>query len=85
LITGTPNHWDLLVRGYTEEGTTTTAFDVAMLNDSSLSPRVRRRPIAFRRSAAGRVRQAAVREKHTEQSRYIERQVADMPAIRGGR
>jgi len=80
------NHDNLHVRGYKEEGTTTTPFDMAVLNDLDrfhLVADVADRVPEFGPRAAY-VKQR-MRDKHTEHRRYIERYGEDMPEIRDWR
>jgi len=77
------NHRNLHVRGYKEEGTTTTPFDMAVLNDldryhlvTDVTDRV---PKLANRSDLIRQR---MREKLTEHKQYITRIGQDMPEIR---
>jgi len=77
------NHGNLHVRGYKEEGTTTTPFDMAVLNDldryhlvADVADRV-----AKLANRAERIRQR-MREKLTEHKQYITRIGQDMPEIR---
>jgi xylulose-5-phosphate/fructose-6-phosphate phosphoketolase len=77
------NHDNIHVRGYKEEGTTTTPFDIAVLNDidrfdlvadvidrvSALKPR------------AGYGKQA-IRDKLIEHRQYIHKYGEDMPEVR---
>ncbi len=77
------NHANLHVRGYKEEGTTTTPFDMTVLNDldrfhlaTDVVDRVARvRPIS------GHFKQF-LRDKLIEHKRYIARYGDDMPEIR---
>ncbi|MEJ2315210.1 MAG: phosphoketolase family protein, partial [Nitrospirota bacterium] len=77
------NHKNLHVRGYKEEGTTTTPFDMVVRNDldrfhlvSDVYDRVGKLS-----SGAAYVKQA-VRDKLIEHRRYIETYGQDMPEIR---
>jgi xylulose-5-phosphate/fructose-6-phosphate phosphoketolase len=77
------NHHNLHVRGYKEEGTTTTPFDMVVLNDldrfhlvSDVIDRVR--GLGPRAAYA----QQAIREKLIEHRQYIARYGEDMPEIR---
>jgi xylulose-5-phosphate/fructose-6-phosphate phosphoketolase len=77
------NHANLHVRGYKEEGTTTTPFDMVVLNDldrfhlvADVVDRVARlAPVAA-------YAKQVVRDKLVEHREYIERHGEDMPAIR---
>jgi xylulose-5-phosphate/fructose-6-phosphate phosphoketolase len=80
------NHSNLHVRGYKEEGTTTTPFDMAVLNDidrfrlvSDVAERVPRLA-----SKAAYLKQA-MRDKRIEHRQYILRNGQDMPEIRNWR
>jgi xylulose-5-phosphate/fructose-6-phosphate phosphoketolase len=80
------NHENLHVRGYKEEGTTTTPFDMTVLNDldrfhlaGDAIDRVTRL-----RNAAGHVKQL-LRDKLAEHKRYIVQHGDDMPEIRDWR
>ena len=77
------NHENMHVRGYKEEGTTTTPFDMTVLNDldrfhlaGDAIDRVTRL-----RNAAGHVKQF-LRDKLAEHKRYIVKRGDDMPEIR---
>ena len=77
------NHDNMHVRGYKEEGTTTTPFDMTVLNDldrfhlaGDVIDRVTRL-----RNAAGHVKQF-LRDKLAEHKRYIVQHGDDMPEIR---
>lgn len=77
------NHANLHVRGYKEEGTTTTPFDMVVLNDldrfhlvSDVMDRVPKM-----RARAPHIKQA-MRDRLVEHKEYIERHGEDMPAIR---
>jgi xylulose-5-phosphate/fructose-6-phosphate phosphoketolase len=80
------NHQNLHVRGYKEEGTTTTPFDMTVLNDLDrfhlLGDAVDRLPQLGAR--AGYVKQA-IREKLVEHRQYIARYGEDLPEIRNWR
>jgi xylulose-5-phosphate/fructose-6-phosphate phosphoketolase len=77
------NHRNLHVRGYKEEGTTTTPFDMAVLNDLDrfhlVSDVIDRVPGLGRRAAYA---QQALREKLIDHRQYIARHGEDMPEIR---
>ena len=77
------NHDNLHVRGYKEEGTTTTPFDMTVLNDldrfhlaGDVIDRVPRLP-----NVAATVKQL-LRDKLIEHKQYITRIGDDMPEIR---
>ena len=77
------NHGNLHVRGYKEEGTTTTAFDMTVLNDLDrfhLVMDVIDR-VAHLGNAGALVKQA-MREKLLEHHDYIRKYGDDMPEIR---
>lgn len=80
------NHKNLHVRGYKEEGTTTTPFDMAVLNDLDrfhlVADVIDRLPL--RGSRADYVRQA-LRDKRIEHKQYIAEHGEDMPEIRAWR
>jgi xylulose-5-phosphate/fructose-6-phosphate phosphoketolase len=71
------------VRGYKEEGTTPTPFDVVVRKDLDryylVMDVIDRVPGL---GARGRVREAAMRDKRVEHRSYIERYGDDMPEIR---
>jgi xylulose-5-phosphate/fructose-6-phosphate phosphoketolase len=77
------NHDNIHVRGYKEEGTTTTPFDMVVLNDLDrfhlVMDAADRVPALAER--AGYLKQA-MRDKRTLHTRYIERYGEDMPEIR---
>jgi len=76
------NHKKLHVRGFQEEGTTTTPFDMVVLNDMDrfhlVCDVIDRVPGLSERAAA--VRQAMV-DKRVEHKRYINEHGIDMPEI----
>ena len=77
------NHGNLHVRGYKEEGTTTTPFDMAVRNDLDrfhLVEEVIHRVPGLENSAAYATQ--AVRDKLIEHKEYICRYGEDMPEIR---
>jgi len=77
------NHRNLHVRGFKEEGTTTTPFDMVVLNDMDrfhlVCDVIDRVPGLAARAA--NVRRAMV-DKRTEHKRYIDVHGEDMPEIR---
>ena len=77
------NHRNLHVRGYKEEGTTTTPFDMVVLNDLDrfhlVSDVIDRVPGLGARAAYA---QQAIREKLIEHKQYITTYGEDMPDIR---
>jgi xylulose-5-phosphate/fructose-6-phosphate phosphoketolase len=77
------NHKNLHVRGYKEEGTTTTPFDMVVLNDLDryhLVWDVIDRVPGLAVQAAS-VKQA-IRDKRTEHKRYVAEHGEDMPEVR---
>ena len=80
------NHDNLHVRGYKEEGTTTTPFDMCVLNDLDrfhlVMDVIDRVPGLAAR--AGHIRQA-MQDRRAEHKRYIDEHGDDMPAIRDWR
>jgi phosphoketolase len=80
------NHGNLHVRGYKEEGTTTTPFDMATRNDIDrfhLAGDVIDRVAKLGYMAA--YAQQAVRDRLIEHKRYITRYGEDMPELRDWR
>jgi xylulose-5-phosphate/fructose-6-phosphate phosphoketolase len=77
------NHDNLHVRGYKEEGTTTTPFDMVVLNDLDrfhlVTDVIDRVPGLAARAAY--VKQA-MRDKRVEHRQYIERYGEDLPEVR---
>jgi xylulose-5-phosphate/fructose-6-phosphate phosphoketolase len=77
------NHANLHVRGYTEEGTTTTPFDMAVLNDIDrydlVCDVIDRVPTLGH--TAAHIRQS-LREKLIEHKQYIHRHGEDLPEVR---
>ena len=80
------NHANLHVRGYKEEGTTTTPFDMAVMNDidrfhlvGDVIDRV------SKLSAVAAHAKQAVRDKLIEHKEYIHRHGEDLPEVRNWR
>jgi xylulose-5-phosphate/fructose-6-phosphate phosphoketolase len=80
------NHPNLHVRGYKEEGTTTTPFDMVVLNDLDrfhlVADVIDRVPKLGARAAYFK---QAIRDKLIEHKEYIEAHGEDMPEISGWR
>jgi xylulose-5-phosphate/fructose-6-phosphate phosphoketolase len=80
------NHPNLHVRGYKEEGTTTTPFDMVVLNDLDrfhlVADVIDRVPKLGARAASFK---QAIRDKLIEHKEYIEKHGEDMPEISGWR
>jgi xylulose-5-phosphate/fructose-6-phosphate phosphoketolase len=80
------NHRNLHVRGYKEEGTTTTPFDMVVLNDLDrfhlVGDVVDRVPSLGSRAAYAK---QFIRDKLIDHKDYIHRHGEDMPEIRGWR
>jgi len=80
------NHGNLHVRGYKEEGTTTTPFDMAVRNDMDrfhlVSDVIDRLPQLGSRAAYAK---QAIRDKLIEHQQYISEHGDDMPEITGWR
>ena len=79
------NHRNLHVRGYKEEGTITTTFDMTVLNDIDrfhlVQDVIDRIPHAGGKEREANLKQV-VRDKLVEHTRYIEKHGQDMPEIR---
>jgi len=80
------NHDNLHVRGYKEEGTTTTPFDMAVLNNidrfSLVGDVIDRVPALKSRAGYGK---QAIRDKLIEHRQYIREHGEDMPELRDWR
>lgn len=80
------NHGNIHVRGYKEEGTTTTPFDMAVLNQidrfNLVNDVVKRVPGLSARAAYA---QQAIREKLVDHKNYIRKYGDDMPEIKNWR
>jgi xylulose-5-phosphate/fructose-6-phosphate phosphoketolase len=78
------NHENIHVRGYKEEGTTTTPFDMAVLNDLDrfhlVGDVIDRVPGLAARAAYAK---QAIRDKLIEHAEYIREHGDDLPEIRG--
>jgi xylulose-5-phosphate/fructose-6-phosphate phosphoketolase len=78
------NHGNLHVRGYKEEGTTTTPFDMVVLNETDryhlVEDVIDQLPQLGARAAYFK---QAIHEKLVEHRQYIEKYGDDMPAISG--
>jgi xylulose-5-phosphate/fructose-6-phosphate phosphoketolase len=77
------NHKNLHVRGFKEEGTTSTPFDMVVMNDLDrfhlVADVIDRVPALGPRAAYAK---QAIRDKLLEHKQYIERHGEDMPEIR---
>jgi xylulose-5-phosphate/fructose-6-phosphate phosphoketolase len=80
------NHHNMHVRGYKEEGTTTTPFDMAVLNDIDrfdlVCDVIDRVAKLEAKAAYGK---QAMRDKLIEHKQYIHEHGEDMPEIRNWR
>jgi xylulose-5-phosphate/fructose-6-phosphate phosphoketolase len=80
------NHGNIHVRGYKEEGTITTPFDMTVLNDLDrfhlVMDAIDRLPAT---GARGRALHAALADKLLEHRRYIDAHGQDLPEIRNWR
>ena len=78
------NHKNLHVRGYKEEGTTTTPFDMCVLNDIDrfhlVMDVIDRVPLRGSRSAYAK---QAMRDALIDHRRYINEQGEDLPEVLG--
>jgi len=77
------NHRNLHVRGYKEEGTTTTPFDMVVRNDMDRFHLVE--DVIYRVPGLGyraAYLKQAMRDKHIEHRQYIQRYGEDMPEVR---
>ena len=84
LLHGRPNADRFHVRGYSEEGTTTTPFDMVVLNEMSryhlvLEALRRARRIAPRRATRSRATATTMLARHRA---YIREHFEDMPEVR---
>lgn len=80
------NHPNLHVRGYKEEGTTSTPFDMVVMNDLDrfhlVADVINRVPKLGSRSACVNYVKQAIREKLIEHKQYIAKHGEDLPEIR---
>ncbi len=78
------NHKNLHVRGYKEEGTTTTPFDMCVLNEIDrfklVIDVIERTPGLATRAAHVK---AAMEAKHAQHRRYVTEHGEDMPEVSG--
>ncbi|MDO8541486.1 MAG: phosphoketolase family protein [Opitutaceae bacterium] len=78
-----PNHGNLHVRGFKEEGTTSTPFDMVVMNDLDrfhlAADVIDRVPALGPRAAAAR---RVIRDKLIQHKRYISKHGEDLPEIR---
>jgi len=75
---------DLHVRGYNEEGTITTAFDMRVQNKLDRSISSKTWSIASPAGCAGSYLKQTMQDKLIEHEQYIDRHGQDMPEIRNG-
>ena len=76
------NHDNLHVRGYKEEGTITTAFDMTVLNDMDRFHLTMDAINRLQTGSRGVYLQQQLRDKLVEHKRYIDRYGQDLPEIR---
>ncbi|MBC7983546.1 MAG: phosphoketolase family protein, partial [Candidatus Obscuribacterales bacterium] len=76
------NHRNMHVRGYKEEGTITTAFNMTVLNDLDRYHLVMDAITRLPRTDAGAALKIQLQDKLIEHKRYIEERGEDMPEIR---
>ena len=76
------NHDNLHVRGYKEEGTITTAFDMTVLNDMDRFHLTMDALNRLQTGSRGVYLQQQLRDKLVEHKRYIDRYGQDLPEIR---
>src|SRR5262249_62345087 len=80
------NHGNLHVRGYKEEGTTTTPFDMVVLNDMDrfhlVEDVIDRVPVLGTRAAYAK---QAIRDRLIDHKEYIAKHGDDMPEIQAWR
>jgi xylulose-5-phosphate/fructose-6-phosphate phosphoketolase len=76
------NHDNLHVRGYKEEGTITTAFDMTVLNDMDRFHLTMDAVNRLQTGSRGVYLQQQLRDKLVEHKRYIDRYGQDLPEIR---
>ena len=77
------NHANLHVRGYKEEGTTTTPFDMCVLNEIDRFSLARdvMDGVGERLGAGAAYARQAMRDKHIEHAQYIREHGIDMPEV----
>ena len=82
LLHGRPHPGRFHVRGFNEQGTTTTPFDMVVLNRMSRYHLALRRSRRSRRRPAGASRLEPLRGDARPPPRYVREHLEDMPEIR---